>query len=570
MTPKEFESHPAYIYAKKVVNKEIDENEDVYLQCKLFMDKLENDLEGDEYFFDYDIAELVTNLTKLIMMASGSRAGTPAHDALAGFQWFFIINVFCWKHNDNPDKRQYENNILLIARKSGKTFLTALVFILLLLIEPRFSEFYSVAPDRELSSMIKKEMEQLIDSSPAISKHFTVLRGEIRCDLKKSKFINLATSNNRMDGRKANVFVADEVGALSNSYPIQAMRSSQMNMLNRTGILISTAYDSVNNPMTEEVEYASKVLHGLIKNRKIFALLYKPDDPKDWLSDRSLLQANPLAVEIPENLEYLKEQRQLAIDIPSKQGNFKTKHMNIFIDGEESEVYIKTDDWKQCKLEDNEGQWDWRGQRVYIGVDLALSGDNTAVTMVGYDERFDKYVMKSWAFIPEDRMEEKTRVEKVDYRRMVKMGYAFACGARTVDYRFIEDFILSLEDKYEVTIEGIGYDKWNATSSMNRIEQEGNLSVIEIPQHSKTLHAPSKWLRELVLNEQFWYEPNELLEINVSNARTVLDNNLNFYINKKKSNGKIDMIAAGINAMVLWLKEVEEGSSYESRGLYVL
>lgn len=82
-----------------------------------------------------------------------------------------------------------------------KTFLTALVFILLLLIEPRFSEFYSVAPDRELSSMIKKEMEQLIDSSPAISKHFTVLRGEIRCDLKKSKFINLATSNNRMDGR---------------------------------------------------------------------------------------------------------------------------------------------------------------------------------------------------------------------------------------------------------------------------------------------------------------------------------------------------------------------------------
>ena len=95
MTPKEFESHPAYIYAKKVVNKEIDENEDVYLQCKLFMDKLENDLEGDEYFFDYDIAELVTNLTKLIMMA-------------------------CWKHNDNHDKRQYENNILLIARKSGR------------------------------------------------------------------------------------------------------------------------------------------------------------------------------------------------------------------------------------------------------------------------------------------------------------------------------------------------------------------------------------------------------------------------------------------------------------------
>ena len=39
--------------------------------------------------------------------------------------------------------------------------------------------------------------------------------------------------------RKANVFVADEVGALKNRYPVEAMESSQMNMLNRTGILIS-------------------------------------------------------------------------------------------------------------------------------------------------------------------------------------------------------------------------------------------------------------------------------------------------------------------------------------------
>ena len=56
--------------------------------------------------------------------------------------------------------------------------------------------------------------------------------------------------------RKANVFVADEVGALKNRYPVEAMESSQMNMLNRTGILISTAYDSTDNPMVQEVEYA--------------------------------------------------------------------------------------------------------------------------------------------------------------------------------------------------------------------------------------------------------------------------------------------------------------------------
>ena len=38
------------------------------------------------------------------------------------------------------------------------------------------------------------------------------------------------------------------------------MVSSQMNMLNRTGILISTAYESLDNPMTQEVDYCKRAL----------------------------------------------------------------------------------------------------------------------------------------------------------------------------------------------------------------------------------------------------------------------------------------------------------------------
>src|SRR5699024_4405576 len=309
--------------------------------------------------------------------------GTPVYDSLGGFQWFFLANALCWKHKDNPEKRRFEKSVLLIARKSGKSFLVALIFIILLLIEPEFSEFYSVAPDRELSSIIKKEIEQAISASPLISKHFQVVRGEVRCLLTKSKFIPLATSNNRMDGRKANVFVADEVGALRNRYPIDAMESSQMNMVNRTGILISTAYESLHNPMVEEVSYAEKVIDGVIEDDSLFAMIYRPDDNKKWLDDDELLKANPLAIDIPENFDYLKKQRDLAVEMPSKQKTFKTKHMNIFVDGDESEVYIATEDLIKNRLET---PYDWQGREVYLGVDLAQSVDNTAVSMVHYDE----------------------------------------------------------------------------------------------------------------------------------------------------------------------------------------
>lgn len=563
------EDQAVYTYAVEVTEDKFPSNKDIQIMAQNFLrDLTASEDEDYKFFFDVKLAQKITMLTKLINMASGIKQGTPVHDSLAPFQWFFIMNVLCWKYKDEPEKRRYEQSILLIARKSGKTFLVALLFILLLLIEPEYSEFYSVAPDRELSSIVKKEMEQQIEKSPLISKHFQIVRGEVRCLLTKSKFVPLATSENRMDGRKANVFVADEVGALRSRYPIDAMKSSQMNMVNRTGILISTAYESLNNPMTEEVDYATKVIHGDIEDEKLFAMLYRPDDNKKWTDDDELLKANPLAIDIEENFDYLKEQRKKAIELPSAQKNFKTKHMNIFVDGDDSEVYIKTEDLRKNKLD---GKYNWNGKEVYLGVDLAQSGDNTAVAMVHYDTYRDKMILKSWAFIPADSVFHKSKVEKIDYEMMIENGYAFASGDRIVSYRFIEDFVMKIEKEYGVKILGVGYDKWNAISSVNRWKDEGGLDVIEVKQHSSTLHAPTKLLKEYVIQEKVEYESNSLFERNVANAREVFDANMNSYVNKKKSTGKIDMLAATINAVALWNTEIEEGkSAYETRGIYIL
>lgn len=561
--------HPAYIYAKDVVDGKFISNKEIILVCKHFLEDLEKS-ENDpnfKYIFDYDLLNVVTDMTKLINMADGIKIGQPVYSSLVGFQWFFIINILCWKHKHNIEKRRYESAILLIGRKSGKTFLVALIFILLLTLEPKYSEFYSVAPDRELSSIVKNEMKKQISSSPAISKHFKITNKNILCIPNQSKFEALATSNNRMDGRKANVFVADEVGALKNRYPIDAMMSSQMNMVNRAGILISTAYESLNNPMTEEVNYAEKVINGIIENDQLFALIYRPDDSRKWMDEDEIKKANPLAVDIQENFDYLIKQRDMAIEIPSKQKNFKTKHMNIFVDGDDSEVYIKTEDLIKNKLEK---PYDWERKEVYVGVDLSLSTDNTGVSMVHYDEDEDTFYIKAWGFLPLNSLDEKSKIEKVDYRIMIENGYAFANGDRVVSYKDIEDFVLSLEEEYGVIIKAIAYDKWNAISSVNRWSDEG-LETIEIQQHSRVLHKPTKLLKEHILQQKAKYEKNKLLELNFSNAREVFDTNLNSYINKRKSNGKIDMVAATLNAVALWNNDIEEGlSSYEDRGLYIL
>lgn len=437
-----------------------------------------------------------------------------------------------------------------------------------MLIEPEYSKFFSVSATKDLSSLIKEQMEMLLDKSPELSKHFKWLRSEVRFTPKKSSMKPLAYSLDKLDGRKAAVWLSDETGALPSRYPIDSMRSSQMNQLNKTGIIISTAYQNTDNPMTEEVEYAEKVLDGIVEDDKTFALLYKPDNPKDWMTDEALYQANPILYDVPENYEMLDDERTMATEMPSKKSNFLTKHLNIFIDGDIEEAYVNIDDLRVGKI----NEFDWQGKEVYVGIDLAETIDNTAVSIVHYDIETGKYYVKSWSFVPQDSAKEKSKRERIDYFRMRDKGWAHLCGDRVINQRYVEDFVLNLESEYGVVIKGIGYDRRNAISSVNRFIEEGDYECIEVRQHSSTLGPTFKLIRDEILDGNFHYESNELLENNFKNARQVFNNNMDLYVNKKRSAGKIDMVYSTADAMYLWKQDIDQGvtSPYEDRGLFIL
>lgn len=111
-------NHPAYKYATSVVNGEVIAGKYIIKECEKFLEDIDN--EESPYFIDVDMMKTVDDLTKLINMADGHRSGVPVSEALAGFQWYFLINALCWKHKNNTEKRRYEKSVLLIARKSGK------------------------------------------------------------------------------------------------------------------------------------------------------------------------------------------------------------------------------------------------------------------------------------------------------------------------------------------------------------------------------------------------------------------------------------------------------------------
>ena len=524
----------------------------VKLQVKEFLSIANN--KDSRYKIDENKVRTIGELLKLLIMPKGLKANATVYDAMAGFQWLFIIAILCTVERDNPDKRRYENAILEICRKNGKTFLIAVLFILLFFIEPKFSKFYSVAPDGSLSREIKTAIEEILRSSPAMlgkmngKEKFKMLRDYIHCNITENRYIPLNYSTGRLDGKLPSVFLVDETGALPNTYAIEAMRSGQLTILNKLGFIISTKYPTLNNPFEDEVDYAKRVLNGAVDDDKVFALLYEPDDTKGWATnDEVLEQSNPLAIEVTEIMEDLKAKRQVAIEIESKRENFITKHCNIIYSGAGSESFVNVADLQKGAVD----HIDWNGREVFLGVDLAMTTDNCAVSMVAYDEDEGQVLLQSVAFIPEDRIDEKSKLERIPYRDFINAGNCIPCGNRTVDYGAIERYIMEIESKYGVTVMGIGYDRYNALSTAQKLEDAG-YTMVEIKQHSSVLHPATKWVAELVAEGNLLYDKsNKLLEINFENSRCVYDTNMNRYVNKKKSRGKVDMVVASINAMYL-------------------
>lgn len=493
------------------------------------------------------------------------------YDGIEDYAWFFITATLCtmWREGseiyddfgvdfENVKIRYYDTALLEICRKNHKTFYCAVIIILLMLTDVMFGRYFSVAPTLAQSSEVKLAVRKILKSSPALMDEddpaFKILRSDVTCYINDSTFTPLAYSQDNLDSRLANAFIADEAGGMD-SYPLEAMRSSQIELPNKLGMVISTQYPNDNNVFIDEIDIAKKTLDNLdgmsgeIGN--YFSLLYEPDEDLKvgdvWQTDdRCIYQSNPIAVDKKAVFNNLVKKRTAAVLYENKRENYLCKHNNIQYKGLGAEGFIDIQKVKQCRIEENKEFWN--GRRVWVGVDLSETDDNTAITMVTEEEGI--VYAKVIGFIPADRVEIKTKKEKVDYRRMTDRGFCRSCGNEVIDYLYVKDSIEGLETEYGVEIVQIGYDKWNALTVVQMLEADG-YECVEIRQHSSVLHMPTKWLKEIILEKSFRYFENSLLEINFQNAKCTEDTNKNKYVNKKKSSGKVDMVVSLINSMYL-------------------
>lgn len=182
----------AYRYMNMVIDEDYPGWE-IKAQCKIMKRLWDEDQykENCKFFFSIQHIKAIAGLLKLLNFATGFVAGQPVYDNLSDYQCFFIVNIFGWRYKDKPYKFKHSDITLFVARKNAKTATVGIIYILLMMTEQNYSEFYSICLNRELAAEIRKSMVQILQASPHIEKYFiisTSFLGKLECRLTKSFF----------------------------------------------------------------------------------------------------------------------------------------------------------------------------------------------------------------------------------------------------------------------------------------------------------------------------------------------------------------------------------------------
>lgn len=529
-------------YAQDVVSGKEITTKEVVSQYEIFLrDYNERQFQEDfEYYFDKKELLKVNNLLKLFNFATGFVAGKQVLENLAPFQCFLITNIFAWRFKDNPKKFKHNDITLFIARKNSKTATVALIFLLLMLTEQPYSEFYSICLTRELAAEIRKAMTQLLEASPLISKHFTVSKtftGKIECNLTHSFYQPRTAESGKNNSVRPSCICWDECANFENADNFNALKGGQKNVINPIVFRTTTAYAISNSVMEEDLKYIRSVLNGEYEDERQFALLYYAEPEHLW-DDIGIYQANPLRIE--ENYEIIRDNRKKAILKPQTKIEYITKDMNNFLPNNAGEPYIKQEAWKKCEVD----SINFYGKEVVIGVDASLTTDLTGITIM-YEEN-GVYYLKSHAFLPENTLPD--RREKINYRTMQEQGHCTITPGDIVDYNLLKERIRGVEEKYECKVKAIATDPYNITATMQELAEE--YDVVLLKQSYSVLSPAIKQFRDDVYRGVVKYEKNSLLDWCMGNTTTVIGRTSgDVLLNKvNKNKTRIDMVMSTVFA----------------------
>lgn len=537
-------------YARDIVDHKIISCEKVFQACQRHLvDLKKSDNRDYPYYFDVKKAESVI---EFISSLPNPDNGKPMK--LVNFQAFIVGSLFGWKRKKDS-LRRYRQATISMSRKQGKTILVAGIAIYMLMYEQHpitSRQIYTAANTRDQAKLafnyITTFLKGLRTKSLFFKKKTKITRDIIEYPAKDSFIKPLSSDYNNLQGLNTLLGILDEQADSKDRGIYNAISKSQRQQDQPLIFLISTVSPNINGWFHEiEYKYASRVLSGEVQDDAYFAIWYEQESEEELADEDTWIKSNPILYDkkIKERLMQSLVDDWKRSQLTETTTSAKIYNFNIWQAASE-DSYINIKDWATINVDTPPNI---QGRDAYIGLDLARTGDLSAVSWIVPIAEEGKFFVDSHAFVgTRGGIENKIQTDKIDYLALRRRGEVTLSTLESgnIDDNQIIDFIYNLIGQYKFNVMSICYDRYSANHIIDTFNEDGFL-MVDVAQGYATLSEPTKQFRKLVQDKQIIHTDNRLLEIAVNNA-IVQEVNDAVIIDKKMYRNKIDPLAALMDA----------------------
>ena len=543
----------AYKYCVMVLSGTFTTCKDTRLACVRHLKDIKRSIENEDFPYVYK----PKRAKKVIKFMESLPDTKGKFHKLALFQKFIVANVRGWFTDD--DFLRFNKAFISMSRKQGKSIMVAGLTLYSFLFdnEPKEGrQIFCTANDKKQASivfnMVSKQLMYFVSQVPEIKKDVKKVRELLQNLSDESYVMPLSRDTGAVDGFEPFLAVVDEYHAAKTNEMIELIESGQGNLLQSLIFIISTAGFNLNAPMyTEEWPYAKEILDGSYEDEQQFAIIYEQDNEEEWQDKQMWAKSNPLINESDDLKEQLEGYLNSRITKATKKGTMfrvLVKNFNYWMQASE-ESYLNFEDWKK-----NETDFNIKGTKTYVGLDLSRADDLTAVSFIHLDEPNKQYYVTSHSFVAnKGGLQAKIERDLIDYRQIEQQGFCTITNLRTglINPVQVLDYIENYVKDNNLDVQAICYDPYAIHTYLPEIERRNwRFELIEIRQGQQTLSNPNIDFRFKVINEEIKHHKNPLLDIAIKNA---VAKNVNdaVMIEKKMNREKIDPLMATIFAYVI-------------------
>lgn len=474
---------------------------------------------------------------------------------LATFQKFIIGLLYGWrKKRDNT--RRFRKAYISLARKNGKSLIVAGIALYEFLFgkKPAASRQVVAAANTKdqagiVFRMLKSQLTALRSVSKEVKKRTTVRRYDIEAS-DESTVKPLSSDADTLDGLDVLCGILDEYGEAKDTSIIEVLESSQAQQVEGLILMISTATKNLNGPMfTIDYAFVEKLLNDEVKADAYLALCWEMDSLSEVDDEANWIKANPL-LEIPEAYESMMEHKRNSLDEYKGKmdlSGWLTKEENFWVQSSK-DSFVTKEEWDAVKAPTN---YNIRGRKVYIGIDLARTSDMTAVSWIIPIEEEHKLLLDTHGFVSSvGGIDHKQAIDKIPYRQYEAMNLIHISQREDglIDTEEMCDWIRDFIDYNDLQLVGIYYDPFMMDKALINLSKTYPKKLIEVPQKINYLSSPTRALRELIRRGEVMHTNNPLLNRAAYNAM-IKEYNDSVAIDKQINRNKIDSLDAIINAM---------------------